>query len=91
MASHKELARIPIQNEQYRLCFDRVTRDEEGNHQEYALVWRGTSVTPDGFVARPAYFSMVQLGQILREALKVLNEVEVATFLRSFADLSDHH
>jgi hypothetical protein len=89
MAKHEELSSISVQCGRYRLCFDEVTRDDEDGRIEYAIVWRGTSVSPDGFVPRPAYFSLGQLGDILRKAIAKLTDEEIKEFLKALLKLPE--
>ena len=85
MAKHQELISIALESGKYRFCLDRVIRDDEDNRIEYAFVWRGTAVSPDGFVLRPAYFNFQLLGQLLHKAIadKVLSQEDVSKLLLS--------
>jgi len=53
MSKHKEIASIIFANGKFRFCLDEVIRDDEDGRIEYALVWRGTSASIDGFVVPP--------------------------------------
>ena len=63
MARHTELVHLPG-SEGYRFCLDSVVTDD--GRTEYAFVWRGTRVNPDGFQPRPAYFDWEGLAQTIR-------------------------
>jgi len=71
MAKFTELSSIKFKFEKdltARLCLDAVVCDD--GTPAYALVWRGTSTSPDGFVAMPAIFSWEDLGKLIRKALQ---------------------
>jgi hypothetical protein len=65
MPTHSELISIPIHDGQYRLCPGRI----QNGDWPFALVWRGTTVSPDGFNPRCAYFDLELLGRLLRQAV----------------------
>jgi hypothetical protein len=75
-----ELTSIPFQDGRYRFCLDRV----ENGTFPYRFAWRGTTVTPDGFINRPAEFDWNMVGRIIRQAIDQghLTNEELATFVR---------
>lgn len=85
MPKHDELVSISVQDGRYRLCLDQVIRDDEDKRTEYALVWRGTSVSSNGFIPRPAYFSITQLGYILHKGIPELGDQQIAKFFKALA------
>lgn len=80
---HTEISSIIFNEGRHRLCLDAV-----GNGQ-YALVWRGTSVSPDGFIPKPAYFTWEDLGQLLRQATieEAITREEIDIFVHSLMGL----
>ena len=92
MAKHKkELASIAFHDGQYRFCLDEVIRDDEDNRTEYAFVWRGSKVSPDAFIPKPAYFDWQLLAQTIRAAIKdgALPKKEFQVFLLELMDLAN--
>ncbi len=91
MTKHrKELASVPFHNGQYRFCLDEVVRDDEDNRIEFAFVWRGSKVSPDAFIPKPAYFDWELLGQTIRKAVKSgeLPQNEFNAFIMELMDLN---
>jgi hypothetical protein len=74
-----------------RLCMDEVTESDF----PYAIVWRGTVSSPDGFIPRPAYFDPASLGQLIRRTIEnVWPQDEAVSFWRSllgFVDTNQPH
>jgi hypothetical protein len=71
MAKFTELSSIKFKFEKditARLCLDSVLCDD--GETGHAIVWRGTTTSPDGFVALPAIFSWEDLGKLIRKALQ---------------------
>jgi hypothetical protein len=75
-----ELTSIPFQDGRYRFCLDQV----ENGTFPYRFAWRGTSVSPDGFINRPAEFDWGMLGRIIRQAVdqRLITNEELVGFMR---------
>jgi len=74
-----EIASIEYNNGNHRLTLENI----ENSELEYRFAWKGTKVSKDGFVPRPAHFEWEQLGQLIRkgfESGKISNE-EIKNFL----------
>ena len=69
MGKHEKLVSIPFQDGKHNFCLDRVPCDDEKGTFNYAFVWRGNKKSPDGFIAKPAYFGWRILGQAIRKAI----------------------
>jgi hypothetical protein len=86
MATYSELTSIDYEG--VRFCLDRVSK-EDGTFP-YALVWRGTSVSPDGFINAPAFFTFDQLGILIRKARaeNVITESELSALFINLIGLN---
>jgi len=82
-----EIANIEYKNGDFRLCLDKVP----DSNDEFRFVWRGTKVSKDGFINRPAYFDWETLGKLLRKSFTSgkITEDEISSFLNNFIGLND--
>jgi hypothetical protein len=81
-----EIASIKYNNGNHRLTLENI----DNSKLEYRFAWKGTKVSKDGFVNRPAHFEWEQLGQLIRkgfESGKISNE-EINDFLHQLFKIS---
>jgi hypothetical protein len=78
----EELASIPTNDEGGRLCLERI-RLRNGDIV-LRINYRGTSASPNyGFIPRPAYLSLDELGDLLGAARRAghITDAQIATFI----------
>ena len=85
MAKHTELVSVSSDDGEMRFCLDSVIRDDEDGREEFALVWRGTKTSKDGFNFCPAYFTGELIGELVGKALRVKN-VRIKPFIKALVD-----
>lgn len=86
MAKHQKIAEIKDPNWHNSFCLDEVIH-ENGN-KDWAFVWRGTKISPEGFVNKPAYFDWNILGKLIKKSFveKKVSDMEILEFFRGLME-----